>query len=179
MDHDKPRSSIRVVSSFNPWRTPVHCWYCQQRLTCQKYTSRGTWFGIWWAAGTTWWLPGALQLSWTLGHVAMHLLNPAWTNQHLCFDLPLFFLTLDCNQSNGFKATLQIHAQILHCPQSFTNNDDQLLLHPLLELVPYSQDLLNLDPPPIHPLKRWWVSLLMYSTGRFFAPLWVYCLLNS
>lgn len=39
-------------------------------------------------------------------------------NQHLCLYLPLFILTRDCNQSNGFKATFQIHAQILRCPQS-------------------------------------------------------------
>lgn len=111
MVHDKPWSSIRVVSSFNPWRTPVHHWCCQQHLACQKYTTQQTWFGIWWAAG----LRDGSQGLWTQCHEAMPLLIPASkpTSIYAPIFLYLFSLYTAISQMALKQPFKQIHAQML------------------------------------------------------------------
>lgn len=122
---------------------------CQQRLTCQKYTTRGNVVRYLVGSGTTRWLPGALQLGWTVWSRHASPKSCFKANQHLCFYLPLFILTHYCDQSNCFKATLQTSTCTNTAPstilQLFTNNHDWWLFHPLSELVLYSRDLLYLD----------------------------------
>lgn len=76
---------------------------------------------IWYlvGSGTTWWLPGALQLGWTLYHAAMHLLNPASkpTSISASISLYLFSLATAINQMALKRPFKQIHAQMLCCLQ--------------------------------------------------------------
>lgn len=68
---------------------------------------------------TTWWLPGALQLGWTLYHVAEHLLNPASKPTSISPPISLYLFTLApaINQMTLKQHFKQIHVQMLCCPQ--------------------------------------------------------------
>lgn len=147
MARDKPRPSIRVISPFDPRGTPVPSRRCQQRLTCQKYTTRGS-AG---AAGTTRWLPGALGLGRTLYHVAVRLLNPASKPTIVSVSIPLclFSLASAINQKalkQPFKQTHARKRRSVHDaaaarkqPRSITT------VHAPSELGRYAQGLLYLD----------------------------------
>lgn len=166
MVHDKPWSSIRVVSSFNPWRAPVHRWCCQQHLTCQKYTTRRTWFGIWWAAG----LRDGSRGLWTPCHVAMPLLNPASkpTSIFASISLYLFSLATAINQMALKQPFKQIHAQMLLHNTAAVCKKPRPIITPSSFRVCYDSFF-----PSIHQWRGWWVSLITYSTGRYFALSWL------
>lgn len=104
MIRDKPRSSIRVISSFNPpENTCSPLTPGQQRPARQKYTTQGTW--VWYALvlrdcvmapGGSPARPGLVSRS----HASLKSSFKA--NHHLGFYPPVFILTRSCDQSNGF-----------------------------------------------------------------------------